>query len=305
LDFSVTILGSGAALPTFSRNPTSQYIICNNRHILIDCGEGTQIQMRKFGVKFQRITHILISHLHGDHFFGLVGLLSTMHLLGRDQGIKIYGPEGLEQIIRSQLEIGGAKLDFSIEFKTLDGKSAGLLFEDKLIEIYSFPLKHRIPTNGFLIKEKEKERILIGELFKQDKLSIALIPFFKRGEDVIDEFTGKVYLHKKYTLDPKKTFSYAYCSDTMYYEKVVPYIENSTVLYHEATFLEKDRSRAKATYHSTAIDAAKIAEKAKVGRLLLGHLSARFENGIEHEKEAKTVFGNVEVVEDGTIYEVK
>ncbi len=305
MDFSVTILGSGAALPTFSRNPTSQYIICNNRHILIDCGEGTQIQMRKFGVKFQRITHILISHLHGDHFFGLVGLLSTMHLLGRDQGIKIYGPEGLEQIIRSQLEIGGAKLDFSIEFKTLDGKSAGLLFEDKLIEIYSFPLKHRIPTNGFLIKEKEKERILIGELFKQDKLSIALIPFFKRGEDVIDEFTGKVYLHKKYTLDPKKTFSYAYCSDTMYYEKVVPYIENSTVLYHEATFLEKDRSRAKATYHSTAIDAAKIAEKAKVGRLLLGHLSARFENGIEHEKEAKTVFGNVEVVEDGNIYEVK
>ncbi len=305
MDFSVTILGSGAALPTFSRNPTSQYIICNNRHILIDCGEGTQIQMRKFGVKFQRITHILISHLHGDHFFGLVGLLSTMHLLGRDQGIKIYGPEGLEQIIRSQLEIGGAKLDFSIEFKTLDGKSAGLLFEDKLIEIYSFPLKHRIPTNGFLIKEKEKERILLGELFKQDKLSIALIPFFKRGEDVVDELTGKVYLHKKYTLNPKKTFSYAYCSDTMYYEKVVPYIENSTVLYHEATFLEKDRSRAKATYHSTAIDAAKIAKKAKVGRLLLGHLSARFENGIEHEKEAKTFFENVVVVEDGNFYEVK
>ncbi len=305
MDFSVTILGSGAALPTFSRNPTSQYIICNNRHILIDCGEGTQIQMRKFGVKFQRITHILISHLHGDHFFGLVGLLSTMHLLGRDQGIKIYGPEGLEQIIRSQLEIGGAKLDFSIEFKTLDGKSAGLLFEDKLIEIYSFPLKHRIPTNGFLIKEKEKERILLGELFKQDKLSIALIPFFKRGEDVVDELTGKVYLHKKYTLNPKKTFSYAYCSDTMYYEKVVPYIENSTVLYHEATFLEKDRSRAKATYHSTAIDAAKIAEKAKVDRLLLGHLSARFENGLEHEKEAKTIFEAVEVVEDGNVYEIK
>jgi ribonuclease Z len=223
LDFSVTILGSGAALPTFSRNPTSQYIICNNRHILIDCGEGTQIQMRKFGVKFQRITHILISHLHGDHFFGLVGLLSTMHLLGRDQGIKIYGPEGLEQIIRSQLEIGGARLDFSIEFKTLDGKSAGLLFEDKLIEIYSFPLKHRIPTNGFLIKEKEKERVLLGDLFKQDKLSIALIPFFKRGEDVVDEVTGKVYLHKDYTLPPKKSFSYAYCSDTIYYEKVIPY----------------------------------------------------------------------------------
>ena len=305
MDFSVTILGSGAALPTFSRNPTSQYIICNNRHILIDCGEGTQIQMRKFGVKFQRITHILISHLHGDHFFGLVGLLSTMHLLGRDQGIKIYGPEGLEQIIRSQLEIGGARLDFSIEFKTLDGKSAGLLFEDKLIEIYSFPLKHRIPTNGFLIKEKEKERVLLGDLFKQDKLSIALIPFFKRGEDVVDEVTGKVYLHKDYTLPPKKSFSYAYCSDTIYYEKVIPYIEKATVLYHEATFLEKDRSRAKATFHSTAQDAAKIAQKASIGKLLLGHLSARFENGLEHENEAKTIFGNVEVVEDGNIYEIK
>ena len=305
MDFSVTILGSGAALPTFSRNPTSQYVICNNRHILIDCGEGTQVQMRKFGVKFQRITHILISHLHGDHFFGLVGLLSTMHLLGRDQGVKIYGPEGLEQIIKSQLEIGGARLDFSIEFKTLDGKTAGLLFEDKFIEIYSFPLKHRIPTNGFVIKEKEKERILLGELFKQDKLSIALIPFFKRGEDVVDEITGKVFLHKKYTLAPKKSFSYAYCSDTMYYEKIIPFIENATVLYHEATFLEKDRLRAKATYHSTAIDAARIAEKAKVTRLLLGHLSARFENGLEHEREAKTIFETVEVVEDGNVYEIK
>ncbi|MBI1835800.1 MAG: ribonuclease Z [Flavobacteriia bacterium] len=302
MSFNVTILGSGAALPTFSRNPTSQYIVCNDRHILIDCGEGTQIQMRKYGVKFQRITHILISHLHGDHYFGLVGLLSTMHLLGRDQGIKIYGPIGLENIIRNQLELGGAKLDFSIEFRSLDGKSAGLLFEDKLIEIHTFPLKHRIPTNGFLIKEKQKERILLGDLFKADGLSIALIPFFKKGADVEDLETGKIFSHLKYTLPPKESFSYAFCSDTVYSENIIPYIKDVTYLYHEATFLEKDRARAKATFHSTAMDAAKIALKANVKKLLLGHLSARFENGEMHEQEAKSIFINVQFVEDGKVY---
>ena len=304
MSFTVTILGSGAALPTFSRNPTSQYVICNDRHILIDCGEGAQMQIRKYGLKFQKLTHILISHLHGDHYFGLVGLLSTMHLLGRNQGVKVYGPEGLEQIIKSQLEIGGARLDFSIEFTVLDGKSSGCLFEDKLIEIHTFPLKHRIPTNGFVIKEKQKERILKGDLFKEDKLSLALIPFFKRGEDVIDNETGKTYSFEKYTLPPKPVYSYAYCSDTMYYESVISKIENVSFLYHEATFLEKDRNRAKATYHSTAKDAAKIALKANVGKLLLGHLSARFENGKEHENEAKTIFENVVVVEDGDVYQI-
>jgi ribonuclease Z len=165
-------------------------------------------------------------------------------------------------------------------------------------------LKHRIPTNGFVIKEKFKERILLGDLFKEDGLSIALIPFFKRGEDVIDQETGKVYSFEKYTLPPKPSYSYAYCSDTMYYEKIVDSIENVTYLYHEATFLEKDRVRAKATYHSTAKDAANIAAKAGVKKLLLGHLSARFENGSAHEEEARLVFEDVEVVEDGNVYKI-
>lgn len=303
MNFTVTILGSGAALPTFSRNPTSQYIECNNRHILIDCGEGTQMQMRKYGVKFQRISHILISHLHGDHFFGLVGLLSTMHLLGRDSGITIYGPIGLEEIIKSQLEIAGARLDFGLTFVPLDGKTPGLLFEDKLIEIHTFPLKHRIPTNGFIIKEKQKEYSLLGDAFKADGLSMTFIPKFKNGENVVDE-NGVTLYFEEYTTPPPTPRSYAFCSDTAYYESVIPDIENADLLYHEATFTEIHRARAKATFHSTAMDAAKIALKANAKRLILGHLSARFENGNEHTAEAKTIFENVEVVEDGNVYEI-
>ena len=194
MSFSVTILGSGAALPTAQRNPTSQYIECNNRHILIDCGEGTQMQIRKAGVKLQKITHILISHLHGDHFFGLVGLLSSMHLLGRNQGLTIYGPEGLEQIIRLQLEIGGSKLDFNLDFIPLFGNENKLLFEDKMIEIHTFPLKHKIPTNGFLIKEKQKERSIIGEVFKASGISLMAIPFFRKGQNYVDELGVEHFL---------------------------------------------------------------------------------------------------------------
>ncbi len=303
MNFSVTILGSGAALPTFSRNPTAQFIDCNNRHILIDCGEGTQMQMRKFGVKFQKISHILISHLHGDHYFGLAGLLSTMHLLGRDQGINIYGPEGLEQIIRSQLEIEGSKLGFGLTFTALDGKTASLLFEDKILEIHTFPLKHRVKTNGFLIREKVKEYTLLAEVFNAEGLSRTFIPKFKKGEDVIDE-NGITHYFEDYTLKPPATKSYAYCSDTAYYEKVIPFIQGVDLLYHESTFTEPFQSRAKATFHSTAKEAATIALKSSVKKLILGHLSARFENSIEHQIEAEAIFKNVEVVEDGNVYDI-
>lgn len=301
--FEITILGSGAALPTSLRNPSAQYIFCNDRHILIDCGEGTQNQLRKYNIRLQKISHILISHLHGDHFFGLVGLLSSMHLLGRDQGITIYGPQGLEQIIRLQLEIGGAKLGFGLEFVALDGKTSGLLFEDKRIEIHTFPLKHRIPTNGFRISEKPYERSLDGEKFRRDKLSLTYIPAFKRGEDVQLE-DGTVLFAEDYTFPARKSRSYAYCSDTVYLESIVPHIENADVLYHEATFLKNMEDRAIATFHSTAEQAAHIAKKSNVGLLLLGHLSARYESGHAHAAEAKTVFENTMVVEDGMVHKM-
>lgn len=301
MSFNVTILGSGAALPSARRNPTAQYVVCNDRHILIDCGEGTQMQLRNAGVKIQRINHILISHLHGDHFFGLVGLISTMHLLGRDKGLTIYGPEQLEQIVRMQLEVGAAKLNFDIRFVSLNGKENRLLFEDKLIEIHTFPLKHRIPTTGFLIKEKVHERKLIAEAVAEAGLKLEHLPLLKKGMNITDE-NGQEIDFEDFTLPPKPSYSYAYCSDTAYWETVIPFIQNTSVLYHEATFVEKEKDRAKATFHSTAKQAAKIAHLANVGKLLIGHLSARYTDGLEHEKEAQSIFEKSEVVEDGKTY---
>ena len=303
MSFEVTILGSGAAIPTQRRNPTSQYIVCNDRHILIDCGEGTQMQIRKYGIKFQRINHILISHLHGDHFFGLVGLISTMHLMGRDKGLSIYGPEELEQILRLQLEVGAAKLDFEINFVKLNGKDSGVIFEDKLIEISYFPLKHRIPTNGFVIREKVKERRLNPLKIEGSGLQFEHMHRLKKGEDILLE-NGKTLKNNKYTLDPHPSFSYAYCSDTAYAEKIVSYIQGVSLLYHEATFIEKDIERARATFHSTARQAAEIAKKAGVSKLIVGHLSARYDSTSDHLHEAMQVFENSEVVEDGRTYQV-
>jgi len=298
VNFEVTILGSGAAVPTLRRNPTSQYVVCNDRHILIDCGEGTQMQIRNYGIRFQRLTHILISHLHGDHFFGLVGLLSTMNLMGRDKGITVYGPKELESIIKSQLEIGGAKLDFDLQFVATDPKNSHLIFEDKLIEIHSFPLKHRIPTTGFLIREKAKEFNLNSEAIKGSGLKIEHFHLLKKGEDVLDE-DGQIFRFKDYTFPPKPSYSYAFCSDTKYDVSIVPYVKDVSVLYHEATFTEKDSERAKATFHSTAAQAADIAKRANAGKLYLGHLSARYESTAAHLSEAAKFFDNTEVVEDG------
>lgn len=303
MSFEITILGSGAAIPTSRRNPTSQFVVCNDRFILIDCGEGTQMQIRKYGVRFQRIQHILISHLHGDHYFGLVGLISSMHLLGRDKGLTVYGPEGLEKIIRTQLEYGDAKLDFEINFVELNGKDAGLIFEDNLIEIYSFPLKHRIPTNGFVIKEKTKERKLLSHKISGSGLQFEHMHRLKKGEDILTE-DGKYFRNEDYTEDPSPIRAYGYCSDTAYAEKIVPFIEGVNLLYHEATFTEKDIERARSTYHSTARQAAEIAKKAKVGKLLMGHLSARYEDVKIHLKEAGEVFPDSEVVEDGKCYSI-
>ena len=299
MSFEIIILGSGAAIPTSRRNPTSQYIVCNERHILIDCGEGTQMQIRKYGVRFQRINYILISHLHGDHFFGLVGLISTMRLMGRDKNLVIYGPVGLEMIIRTQLEIGDSKLDFEIDFVELDGKTASMIYEDNLIEIHTFPLKHRIPTNGFLIKEKIKERKLNSSKIKGSGLLFEHFHRLKSGEDIFTD-DGKMYKNEDYTLPPNPSKSYAFCSDTSYFEDLIPHIQGVDLLYHEATFIEKEKSRAKATFHSTAKQAATIAIKSGVKKLLLGHISARYSNDLDHLKEAAEIFENVLVAEDGS-----
>lgn len=298
MKFEVTILGSSAALPTLNRNSTAQFVTCQNRHILIDCGEGTQLQMRKFGVRFQRLDVILISHLHGDHFFGLVGLLSTMRLLGRDAKLTIVCPKGLPQIINQQLEIGFTKLDFDINYIELTGKESLTVFEDKAIRIETFPLKHRVPTNGFIIHEKEKERGMKKEMLDHPLLKIEYIHRLKKGLD-IELSSGELLKSVDFTDETAAANSYAYCSDTAYWETLVPAISGATTLYHEATFIEQHRDLAKATFHSTAIQAAKIAQMANVKQLLMGHLSARYADGSEHEKEAQSIFPNATYVDDG------
>ncbi|MFA7273545.1 MAG: ribonuclease Z [Crocinitomicaceae bacterium] len=291
MSFYVQFLGTGSALPTVNHHPTSQYIFCQNRHFLIDCGEGTQIQLRKRSVKIQKLDAIFISHLHGDHYFGLVGLLSSMHLLGREKSIDIYGPPPLEQLVRMQIELGGASLDYTIHFHVIEDAFEGLLFEDKVIEIKTFKLKHKIPTHGFTFREKEKPRSLLAEKFKASGLSLTQIPDLKAGKDVIDE-NGNVHSFKLYTTKPKRSGSYAFCSDTAYNESMLPFLENIDVLYHEATFSKKDEDRAKATKHSTAENAAQIAKLAKVTKLYFGHLSARYNDAEVHLAEAKNIFEN-------------
>lgn len=298
MSFKVTILGSGAALPTYKRAPSSQYIECNNRHILIDCGEGTQMQLRKYGVKFQKISYIFISHLHGDHFFGLPGLLSTMQLLGRNQGITIFGHPELEGILQSLMEVGHNKLTFKLNFVPLQFKEEQLIFEDRLIEVRSFPLKHRIETCGFRIQEKPKEYKLNSENLKDSGLSLEHYPKLKRGENIVLE-SGETIHFEDFTFPPKPSFSYAYCSDTAPKEKIIDSIKGVSVLYHEATFIEEHKDRAKATFHSTAKQAAVVAVKANAYKLILGHFSSRYEDATKHLEEAKTIFENTLAAEDG------
>ncbi len=301
MDFAVTILGSGSATPTANRGLTSQYIVCANRHLLIDCGEGTQMQMRRFGAKFQRIDYILISHLHGDHYFGLVGLLSTMHLLGRVQPIHIFAPKELEEILNLQLNYAGAQLSFPVHFSATQADEPKVIIEDEKIEVTSFPLSHKIPTTGFKILCKEKDRKLLDDKAKAHGVKIEYYHRLKKGEDITDE-NGILIQSSDYTLPGEPAKSYAFCSDTRYFEAILPVVSEVDLLYHEATFTEAYRDRAKATMHSTAIDAANIAKQAEVKKLIMGHISARYEDGVVHEEEARHIFQNSEVVSDGATY---
>lgn len=299
----MTILGSGSAIPTSRRNPTAQYVQVANRHILIDCAEGTQMQLRKYGVKFQRLDIILISHLHGDHYFGLFGLLSTLHLLGRVKPITIYGPKGLDHQIDTVFSLSRKDLAYDIDVIELEDNGAGNCFEDEKMRIEHFPLDHKITTHGFLITEKQKERTLFADKAKKDGVKIEFYQYLKRGEDV-ELDNGGLIKADDYTLQPAPEKSYAYCSDTAYSDVVVEAVKSVDLLYHEATFIELLRDRANKTRHSTAKDAALVAKNAGVGQLLIGHLSARYDSGEDHLKEAKMHFERVSVVEDGQVFDV-
>ena len=302
LKFKLTILGSGGAIPTIEKRSTSQFLNIQERRFLIDCGEGTQIQLRKFGCRFTKIEHIFISHLHGDHYLGLIGLLSTLNLLGRINPIHIYAPLELREIIDLHFKISGKQFRFNIEFHPLNFKNKRLIFEDTVLQVFSFPVSHSIPCCGFLFKELKKDRNIIKTKIQNKSIPFELLKLLKEGKDV--DFNNEILKFEDYTKDSPNPRSYAYCADTQYDENLIPIVSNVDVLYHEATFLEQMKERAKKTQHSTAMDAATLAKKAKVDKLILGHFSARYNEIKNFEEEAKAIFVNTIAVNDGDVFEI-
>lgn len=303
MKFELTILGSGAATPTLFRNPTSQYLYINERHFLIDCGEGTQVQLRKHKLKFQKINQIFISHLHGDHYLGLMGLLSSMHLLGRKKDMTLFGPVGLKEMIMLQLKLSKTYLSYHIEFVELTFDDKQVIWEDDLVEVSAFPLNHRIETYGYFFQEKERERNIIKAKLAEYRIPLAKIKDIKAGAD-LEMPDGRIIPNTELTSAPPKTKSYAYCSDTKYDENIAGFSSGADLIYHEATFTEKHKDRAVKTFHSTAKEAGRIAKMAGVGKLLLGHFSARYANTQTHLEEAQTEFENTVCVEDGDVFKV-
>lgn len=298
----LTILGCHSATPTASTHPTAQILEIKGHLFLIDCGEGTQMQLRKYRVKFSRIRHIFISHLHGDHFFGLPGLISTFLLLGREVELHIYGPKGIKQAILLLLKLGKAYTNYPLYFHELEETTPQLIYEDDKVTVETIPLKHRVYTNGFLFKEKLEDRKLNVDAARELNIDLSYYNKIKQGFDV-ENRDGKLISNKDITFDPPAPKSYAYCSDTEYNPEMVPQIEGATVLYHESTFLDEHYHLAEKTKHSTAKEAAVIARKANVGTLILGHYSGRYGKLELFRKEAQEVFDNVELAEDGKSFQ--
>ena len=299
--FELLILGSSAATPTANRNPTAQLLNIAERFFLIDCGEGTQMQMRKYKARFQSVNHIFISHLHGDHFYGLPGFLASMHLLGRKNELTIYGPKELEEIIAMIHKHSDTYLNYPLKFVYTQNTSKQLIFEDEKVEVYSLPLKHRIATTGYLFKEKPLSRNI--DKYKLEKLNVSFaeIHKLKQGLDAIDN-NGITIKNEVLTLDPPKQRSYAFCSDTKFFEELANDIKDVDLLYHESTFLEDKLDRASQTFHCTAKQAAQMAVLAKAQKLILGHFSARYGNLEEFLEEATPIFPNTELAIEGQLF---
>jgi len=304
MSLSLTILGCHSATPRVNAFPTAQYLEINNSHFLIDCGEGTQRQMRKYKVGFSKINHIFISHLHGDHFFGLVGLLSTYGILSREKELHIYGPIGIKKVTLLQLKISQSHAQYPLIFHELTSKESELIFEDDKVSVRTIPLNHRVYTNGYLFTEKERPRKLhmqnisnYEEIDKADYLNI------KAGKDVILS-SGEMIPNSELTLPQDKNLSFAFCSDTKYKPDIIPIIKNVDLLYHEATFLSDREDLAKKTKHATSKQAAQIAKDAEVGQLIIGHYSGRYKDISLFQKEAKEIFENTNLAEPGKIFKI-
>ena len=301
MSFRLTILGTSSALPTSDRYPTAHVLNVHERLFLIDCGEGTQMQMRRYRIRFGKINHIFISHLHGDHYFGLYPLLSSFNLMGRKTPLHLYAPEPVEELTRRHLSDFDINLGFELVIHSLKSRECSLILNEKRVEVFSFPLRHRIPSYGFLFREKRAERNIIPEMIGKHGLTIAEIALLKQGSDIVRE-GGEPVICKEVTLPPPEPVSYAFCSDTAWFPELSEYVRGVDLLYHEATFGDDNEDLAHKTGHSTALHAATVARDAGVKRLVIGHFSARYRTVEGLEEEARQVFAATEAAREGASY---
>jgi ribonuclease Z len=299
----LTILGSSSALPTSERYPSAHVLNAHERMYLLDCGEGTQMQLRKNRIRFSKINNIFISHLHGDHVFGLYGLLSTFSLMGRKATLNLYAPENYRYLLHSHLQDFDIHLNYNIEFIPLSGKDPKVILDDKYLTVKAFPLQHRVPAFGFLFMEKKADRNIISECITKYDIPRVYIPAIKKGADFVTA-EGELIRNEDLTLAPPEPLSYAYCSDTRYFERLASFVKGVSLLYHEATFDASLEELAGITGHSTASDAARVASEAGAGTLIIGHFSARYRSVSPLVEEAKKAFPRTIPAIDGRTYDL-
>ena len=301
-DFRLTILGSSGALPAYGRFTTAQHLALHHHQLLIDCGEGCQHQLRRYELSQQKINHIFISHLHGDHYLGLMGLIFSMHLLRRESDLHIYSLRGLDEIILTHLRHSRSSLNFKLVLHPLTDEGSEQILDDDHLTVTSFPMDHKIPTVGFLFREKPRQRPL-------DKSKLAGVPVeylnrLKKGEDILDEQGNVIYASEAHTFPSPPARSYAYCSDTRPSNKVIEVVKQVDLLYHEATFMNDELGKAMETRHSTASEAGMVAREAQAKKLLIGHFSARYKDLLPLLNEARTVFPETQLAEEGQKFDI-
>lgn len=304
MKFELTILGSGSSVPTANRHSAAQVLNVLERYFLVDCAEATQHQLRCFHVPYNKINHIFISHLHGDHFFGLLGFLSTLSLQGRRGEMHIYADPRLQDLLEGQMKIMHSRFVFPLVFHALSRREE-VIYEDRVVTVTSFPLKHRYeaPVCGFLFREKERERTIRKDMVAAWNVPVAFMQYLKMGEDYITP-EGEIISNQRLTVAPPPSRSYAYMTDTLYRERFADYVQGVDLLYHEATYGKEDEALAKETFHSTAEQAARLAQAAGVKKLLLGHFSARYTDPAVLLPEAQAVFPATFICADGDVFEV-
>jgi ribonuclease Z len=303
MNIKLTILGNNSAIPAYDRHPTAQVIDIREQQFLIDCGEGTQMQMQRYNIKRRRINYIFISHLHGDHYFGLIGLLTSMGLMSRTTPLHVFGPAMLQEIINLHLSVAGVKLPYEIIFTALEEGVSSLLVDTPYYVVKSFPVEHRIACHGFLFTAKSSGRKLNPEKCREYEIPSSFYPHLKQGEDYTRR-DGFVIKNELVTEPGPKDKSYAYCADTRYTLSYLEHIKGADAMYHESTYLDDLRERAIERFHSTALQAAELAKIAGIQKLFLGHFSSKYQDLSVFHTEASSIFPDVEVTTEGITYEI-